>query len=698
MQKKVVDKNIVKSNLISRDLSWLNFNYRVLSLAQDKSRNLFDRLKFLAISSSNLDEFFAVRIGSLYNYLDYGKKRIDYSGLREIPFKELLLNESKEFVNKQVALFENELTTIFSENGISIITSKDLTLDEKGEVGNYFIKFIYPMLTPTIYDNYHAFPIIRNKSLVLGIVTNDFNGKKKNRKLSFIQIPQNLDSFYELKRNGEPTFISITEIIRDNIDKLYRNVAVESVNVFRITRNADYTLDESDDLEINFIKEVQRKLKKRRTGRVVRIEIESDCNDWMLKALKERWEIDSFNVFKFDTLIDYTRLWQIINHTSFYHLSNKDEDTVSPLNCPDIDNNDDIFELISKNDIMLHHPYNSIEPVLQLLEKAAEDPDVLAIKQTIYRLADDSRITSALLKAAENGIHVSVLFEVKARFDEEKNIREAQKLERAGCSVAYGVGAEKTHSKLLMVVRREEDEVKRYVHLGTGNYNEDTSGLYSDISLLSCNEIYGHDVSEFFNVITGHSSPEYHNYLITAPRDLRNKLIEFIDNEIQFAKANKKAQIVIKVNSLEDDIVINKLYEASNVGVIIKLIVRGICCLRPGRIGLSENIIVKSIVGDYLEHSRLYYFENGGDPFMYGGSADIMVRSFDRRVESLFKIVDEHLKLEVINILASNLKDNVNSYIMNEDGSYYKSGTDDEISFDIYQSFFNLSKDDLNEL
>jgi len=682
--------NILKSDLISRDLSWLNFNYRVLDQAINEKRNLFERLKFLAISSSNLDEFFTIRVGSLYNYIDFDKKRIDYCGLEQQEFSQLLLKRSKAFVRAQINLLEKDLAPNFNIHGFDIIRYSDLKESERLKVKKYFLTHLYPMLTPTKFDSYHAFPLIRNKTLVLGIVTKTKENNKTKRHLSFLQIPKNISSFYEIERRGKILFLSIAEIIKNHIAQLFRNVEVESVDMFRITRNGDFTLSESDDIENNFVKEVQAKLKKRRTGRVVRLEIESNHNKWMINMLKKRWEITSANIFKYDALIDYTRLWQILKHNKFRSFTTYNYSPVPPKTNIALDKEDNIFEAIAKQDLLLHHPYNSMEPVLELLEKAAEDKNTLAIKQTIYRLADDSRITNALLKAAENGIHVSVLFEVKARFDEEKNIREAKKLEKAGCYVAYGVGLEKTHTKLLMVVRKEKKGVKTYVHLGTGNYNEDTGKLYTDVSLLTSDSVYGHDVSEFFNVITGHSNPDYYTNLITAPRDLRNKLIAFIDREINNVKSEKKGLIIIKVNSLEDDTVIRKFYEASNAGVEIKLIVRGICCLRPGRKGLSENITVKSIVGEFLEHSRLYYFYNGGDEEIYGGSADIMVRSFDRRVESLFKIVDSNCKKEAFNILTFNLLDTENSYSMKENASYTALNSLSKNAFNLHKSFFEL--------
>lgn len=696
----VVDKianQISQSNFISRDLSWLKFNYRVLDQAQDSKRNVFERLKFMAITASNFDEFFIIRMGSLYNYLDYGKERIDYSGLREVPFRKKLLTEAHEFVNAQSENFVHNLKPQFKENGFVIKHPEDLRKNEKEKVQAYFAKTIYAMLTPMVFDNYHTFPILMNKLLIFGVTTKNPEDKKDNRKLSFIQIPSNLPRFYEIERDDLMVFVPIEEIIRENIEKLFRNVEILSTNLLRITRNGDFTLEESDDIEANFIDEIKRQLKNRKTGRVVRIEVQSDCDKWMLKTLKNRWEIDDDNIFKVpsENLMDYTGLWQIVNHREFKERIPSPRKPIAPLTFPEM-GNEDIFEVLKNRDVLLHHPYNPIEPVLDLIEKASEDPDVLAIKMTIYRIAKNSRITNALLKAAENGKHVSVLFEVKARFDEENNIREAQRLQKAGCFVIYGISSFKTHTKLLLIVRKEGEKVRRYVHLSSGNYNEDTSRLYTDVGLLTTNETYANDISEFFNVITGHSRPMEYNYLITAPRDMRQQLIQLIRTESENAKKGLPNGIVIKMNSLEDKAIIDEFYAASQAGVSIKLVVRGICCLRPGRPGLSENIVVSSIVGNFLEHTRLYYFHNGGEAKIYGGSADLMVRSFERRLESLFLIADEMPKQQAINILYYNLKDNVNAYYMHEDGTYQKRpAVDGDTPFSIHEAFYSVKPEDV---
>ena len=683
-------KQIDNSNLISRDLSWLNFNHRVLDLVKNSKRSILDRLKFLSIVASNFDEFFEVRVGSLYNYIDNKKKRIDYSGMREDPFREYLLNESKKFYKDFNNHFSEKLVSDLKKEKI-IIGDVEI-LDEEGrkKIKKYFKKTIFPMLTPMVFDNLHSFPILMNKVLIFGVVTksNDSSNKKK---ISFIQIPVNLPRYFEYKVGDNICFIPIEKIIEKYIHKFFRSVVIKSVSLFRIIRNGDFTLEESEDIETNFLEELKQKLKDRKFSRVVRIEISNTFDKYLMESLKERFNIDDFNIMRSspDAIMDLSSLNQIIEFNEFSDLLPLYPSPVDPI---DIEANLDksIFELLSEKDVFLHHPYNSFDPVIKFLNEAADDPNVLSIKITLYRTAKNSRVIDALLKAAENGKHVSVLFEVKARFDEENNLKNGYKLERAGCYVIYGIGSLKTHTKLLLIVRREGKKVKNYAHMGTGNYNETTSRLYTDISLMTSNQKYTKDALEFFNVITGHSVPDDYENLITAPIYMRNKIIELIEGEIKNSKAGKEAKICIKINSLQDKDVINKLYDASNSGVKICLIVRGICCLRPARKDLSQNIEVISIVGDYLEHSRLYYFHNSGDPVIYSGSADVMIRSFKRRIESLFKINEDQIKKQAITILNYNLRDNCNSYILQEDGSYIKKELDDN-HFDIFKEFYNMN-------
>ena len=683
-------KQIQQSPYISRDLSWVKFNDRVLDQARRPERPIFDKLKFIAITASNLNEFFMVRVGSLYNYLDYNKERIDYSGLREKSFRMTLLRECQRFYEDQQRLYHG-LQKDFYTHGFSILKPKDLTETELKHIEGYFTRTIYPMLTPMLYDGiYHSFPTLVNKALTLAVFTSDPKEKKKVARVSFVQIPQNLPRFYTFERGDHVIFVPIEEIVRTYVWHLFKNVTIDATSIFQLTRNADVTIADIDDIEIDFVEEVIKKLSTRRTARVVKVEVEDNCPKELIDILKEQSDIDRYNIFSTKSLLDLTGLFQIVGHPEFKEKGTSTPNPVKPLTLHG-KMGGNVFDLIRDGDIFLHHPYNSMEILLELLEEAAEDPQVLALKITIYRLAKSSRVTQALLKAAQNGKHVSVLFEVKARFDEENNIREAQKLQEAGCYVIYGVGKFKTHTKLMMIVRKEANGIRRYVHMSSGNYNEQTARLYTDTALLSANEDYANEIAEVFNHITGHSKPGKFKYIIISPDGMPETFIELIQREAENARQGKASGIVLKINSLEDKAIIDELYKASGAGVPIELIVRGICCLRPGRQGMSENIRVISLVGELLEHSRLYYFHNAANPVIYGGSADFMNRSFDRRVEAVFMITDEASKKEAINILAYNLKGNANAYMMQENGDYLKvQPPEGTIPFNIHKEFFKL--------
>jgi polyphosphate kinase len=697
----VIDK-VFESNYISRDLSWLQFDYRVLDQARHKDRSIFDRLKFLSITASNLDEFCTIRLGSLYNYIDFGKERFDYSGLREEPFRQLLLAEIRKFVLEQHRYFAEDLQPLFEQNNFKIADYTSLSIEDTARAVDYFTRTVYPMLTPMVFDNYHTFPVLKNNRLLFGVVTK-VQGEHQplhQQKVSFIQIPSNIPRFLEIiQPNGMILFVPIEEIIRHNMSALFRNIEILSINLFRINRNGDFTLEESEDIETNFLDELKRKLQTRRTGRVVRMDVQENPDPWMMRLLKIQWDIDDRNIIQIpkESLIDFTGVLQIITHKNFKDKRAQIRPARQLVSFPE-QGTRDLFEVLKERDILLHHPYDSMEPVLELLEKAADDIKVLSIKITIYRLSKDSRITAALLKAAEAGKHVSVLFEVKARFDEENNLREAQRLQKAGCFVIYGVSSLKTHTKLLLIVRRDEERVYRYVHLASGNYNETTARLYTDVGLLTTNEMYANDVSDFFNVITGHSQPSAYRNLITSPRDMRIQLCNLIRKEAENARNGLQSGIIIKMNSLQDKEFIDALYDASQAGVPIKLIIRGMCCLRPHRKGISENIEVISVVGEYLEHSRIYYFYHGGSNKVYIGSADAMVRSFDRRIESIFLLEQDALKRQAMNILRYNLKDNVNSYIMNEDGTYSIKELNGEPPFNIHKEFYTVTQETFRDV
>lgn len=693
-----INSTISESDLISRDLSWMEFNDRVLDLAENPERGLFEKLKFAAITSSNLDEFFMIRVGSLYNYLDYNKPRTDFSGLNEQYFRIKLLEDVQDFVARQQRVFSQVLAPAFKHHNFQILPVDGLSAAERADVDDYFHRTLFPMLTPMVDDQYHTFPTLAGKALMFCVVTLDHLGEDKHdHKYSFVQVPQNLPRFFEVKRDNELVFVPIEEIIRSHIHILFRNVEITEIRLMRITRNGDFTLEESEDLDRDFIEEIKQSLKSRRTGRVVRLEIEQGYSKSLIQKLNDALDIDHYNIFAFNTLIDLTSLWQIITHHAFSVYQPASQSPVVPISLRGVEESS-IFQKFKGRDVLLHHPFNSIDPLLELLETSANDPDVLAIKMTIYRLAKNSRISKALHKAVENGKHVAVLFELKARFDEENNIREAERLQDAGAFVAHGVGNLKTHTKMLLIVRKESDQVTRYVHMSTGNYNESTSRFYTDLSMITTKEAYANDVSEFFNAITGHSRPSSYRMILTAPNNMRDRLMEQVRLEAENARNGKTAGIVIKVNSLQDDRFIRSLYEASQAGVPIKLIVRGICCLRPGRQGLSENIEVRSLVGDFLEHSRLFYFHNDGDPLIYSGSADAMVRSFDRRIESVYLISDSLCKQEAMNILCYNIKDNVNAYIMNEDGFYSKVSQEGKELFDSHKAFYEVTKEEIEQI
>jgi polyphosphate kinase len=611
----------------------------------------------------------------------------------------MLISSAQEFSQEKHRLFVDEILPLFPENGLILASFADLTTVEQSEVETYFNRTIYPMLTPMVFDHTHTFPSLLAKTLIFGVVTIGGPEKKvskgkseRDRKISFVQIPLNLARFYVIEREDKIVFLPIEELIRQQLQVLYRNVEIESTTLFRITRNGDFDLVEHEDTETDFVDEIKKKIKDRRLGRVTRVEVEQEHSEFLLGEMLKRWSLEKSDIFVKTAILDFTSFWQILKHSEFKGQMAVNPPVVPPLGLKSIQIGD-IFETMKRGDILLHHPYNNFEPVVQLLEQAADDAHVLAIKITLYRISKNSRIANALLRAAEQGKHVSVLFEVKARFDEENNIREATRLQKAGCFVIYGIPGLKTHTKLLQVIRNEGTHVMSYAHLSSGNYNEDTAKLYTDLGLLTTDIRITQDIAEFFNVITGHSMPTHYEHLITAPRDMRNRLIEMIEHEVDNHKAGLPAGICWKINSLQDTLTMEALYKASKAGVPILLIVRGICCLRPQRPGLSENIYIKSIVGNYLEHTRIFYFHNDGDPKVYGGSADVMVRSFDRRIESLFELVNSRAKNLAITILNWNLRDTVNSYEMQEDGNYWKVESDEP--FDIHQEFYHLKEEDL---
>ncbi len=668
-------------NYVNRELSWLEFNYRVLGEARDKTTPLFDRLKFLSITASNLDEFFMVRVASLKDMIHAGYKKPDIAGMTVSGQLQAIGEKTHALVEDQYKTYNRMLLPLLKQNGLRIITRhEDLTPEEAAYVDDYFMTSVYPVLTPMAVDSSRPFPLIRNKSLNIAALVKK---KKGDGDLEFamVQVPSVLPRVVEIpslsgeaveRENEDETaaatrIIYLEEIIERNIDKLFLNYDIITSHPFRIMRNADLSFDE-DEAE-DLLKEIEKKLKKRQWGEVIRLDIEEKADKRLIKILKKELEVSWEAIYEINGPLDLTVLMKVYGLDGFDSLKTPKH---IPQPVPALMNEDDIFTNIRKKDIFLFHPFETFEPVVDFIRKAAKDPEVLAIKQTLYRVSGNSPIIAALAEAADNGKQVSVLVELKARFDEENNILWAKMLEKAGCHVIYGLLGLKTHSKITLVVRKEEDGIRRYVHLGTGNYNDSTAKLYTDCGLLTCDPQIGEDATAVFNMLSGYSEPLAWNKLSLAPLWLRGRFLRLIQRETRNAKNGKPAKIIAKMNSLCDKEIIANLYEASCAGVEIHLIIRGICCLKAGVAGLSENITVCSIVGQFLEHSRIFYFENDGDPRLFMGSADWMPRNLDRRVEILFPVEDEQLKKRLMHILEVQLEDNVKAQYLQPDGTYVK--------------------------
>ena len=640
----------------NRELSWLQFNERILLEAKDKTNRLFERLKFLSITASNLDEFFMVRVASLKDMVDAKFTKPDLAGMK--PKEQLveILKETHEFMGRQYSAFNRSLLPLLDKEGLTILTAHEQMNEVQCKfVDDYFDETIYPILTPMAVDSARPFPLIRNKSLNICVL---LKGKDEEN-YATVQVPAVVSRIVELPSDNGRTVILLEQIIERNIDKLFSNHKVICAYPYRITRNADLSIDEDDAADL--LEEIQKQLKKRQRGEAIRLEIEDKCDKNIIKFLKRELNVGDESIYKISGPIDLTFLMKLYGMEGFEYL--KDEKYV-PVQSAMINDDEDIFTQISRNDILLHHPYESFDPVVDFVRQAANDENVLAIKQTLYRVSGNSPIIASLAKAADNGKQVTVLVELKARFDEENNIQWAKKLEKSGCHVIYGLMGLKTHSKITLVVRKEDEGIKRYVHLGTGNYNDATAKLYTDMGLLTCNEAIGEDATAVFNMISGYSEPKQWNKLSLAPYWLRDRFLYLIRREAMYAKEGRKAFITAKMNSLCDKEIIAALYEASSAGVEINLIVRGICCLKTGIPGISENIHVRSIVGTFLEHSRIFYFGNGGNEEVYMASADWMPRNLDKRVEILFPVEDERLKTEVINILNIQLADTLKAHIL----------------------------------
>ena len=662
----------------NRELSWLKFDARVLNEAKDKSIPLLERLKFVSITSSNLDEFFMVRVASLKDMVHADYRKRDIAGMTASEQLDRINTATRKLVESQYNTYNRSLVPLMAANGIHIIEKyEELTAEQAAYVDRYFEEDVYPVLTPMAVDASRPFPLIRNKTLNIAALLSSKKDEKHKDAVEFatVQVPGVLPRLVPIPADtsenfGEVegrTFILLEQIIEKNIDKLFLNYHVLCAHPYRVMRNADLPIDEDEAADL--LKEIQKQLKKRQWGEVIRLEVEASVDKKLLRFLKDELKVAEEDIFQISGPIDLTFLMKM------YGLSGCDSlryEPYKPQRVPEIEPGEDIFEAIRVGDILLHHPYETFDPVVDFIRQAASDPDVLAIKQTLYRVSGNSPIIASLAQAAENGKQVSVLVELKARFDEENNIVWAKKLEQAGCHVIYGLVGLKTHSKIALVVRREEDGIRRYVHLGTGNYNDSTAKLYTDCGIFTCNEAIGEDATAVFNMLSGYSEPLSWNELVLAPIWLRTRFMRLIARETKHAREGKPAKIVAKMNSLCDEGIIAALYEASAAGVEIELIVRGICCLKVGIPGISENIHVRSIVGNFLEHSRIFFFLNDGEEELYMGSADWMPRNLDRRVEILFPVLDDTLKEKVKHILDVELADNTKAHVLKPDGEYEK--------------------------
>lgn len=673
----------------NRELSWLLFNRRVLEEAKDSSLPLFDRLKFLSITSSNLDEFFMIRVASLKDMVQVKYNKKDISGMTPAEQLAAINERTHLFVKDQYDIFNRSLIPALEKEGVHVLSHyENLSEKQSKYVDRYFTDEVYPVLTPMAVDSSRPFPLIRNKTLNIGAILRmkkdkaaggqfrdlylSHGNKKKgadsnDTDFATVQVPSVLPRFVEIpsEQKGEKTFILLEQIIEKNIGKLFVNYEIESVFPYRIMRNADLSIEEDEAADL--LIEIERQLKKRQWGQAIRLEVEAGMDKRLLKKLRQELKIKEEDIFKINGPLDLTFLMKLSGLEGYDKLRTP---KYTPQPAKWLNGEDHLFDQIRDHDVLLHHPYETFDPVVDFVKQASKDPNVLAIKQTLYRVSSHSPIIASLAAAAENGKQVTVLVELKARFDEENNIIWARKLEQAGCHVIYGLVGLKTHSKITLVVRKEEDGIRRYVHLGTGNYNDSTAKLYTDMGLLTCRKAIGEDATAVFNMLSGYSEPAFWNKLAIAPIRLRDRFTQLINREKEFAKKGKKAFIRAKMNSLCDAGIISSLYEAAAAGVKIELVVRGICCLKTGMPGISENITVRSIVGDFLEHSRIFHFYNNGFEEVYMGSADWMPRNLDKRVEILFPVEDDALKAEVIHILDIQLVDNEKARILQKNGTY----------------------------
>ena len=677
----------------NRELSWLAFNERVLEEAEDENNPLLERLKFLAIFSSNLDEFFMVRVAGLQDQVRAGyHKPENKSGLTPKEQLQKIAGRTQALVRRQTEVYRYLIGECLPKENIFVKEYKDLTAEQKQYLTEQFEETIFPVLTPVAVDAYRPFPTLLGKTLnLLVMLENTANDIENSDKVAIVQVPSVLDRFMKVPtEQGETVFVLLEDVISSHIDRLFFGYKVKSSQAFRLTRNADLTIHEEGAQDL--LTEIEKELKKRKWGVGSRLEVrDGEMEDDVLDYLLEEFEIEESDVFKIDGPLDLTFMFSFVKVISAgrEHLLYESFIPQPPL---DLSSDEDIFEKALTQDIFFHHPYESFAPIVDFISEAAVDPSVLAIKQTLYRVSGNSPIIQALKLAAENGKQVTVLVELKARFDEENNVLWAKQLEQAGCLVIYGMNNLKTHSKITLVVSRRQGKIERFVHLGTGNYNDATAKIYTDMGIITSNKEFGVDATNFFNYLSGYTEkPEFH-HLVVAPFDIRDEFIRLIDEEIECHRKYGNGFIKAKMNSLTDKVLMMKLYEASIAGVKIELIIRGICCIRPGVPGISENITVTSIVGRFLEHSRIYWFHHNGENKIFLSSADMMTRNMIKRVEILFPLYSLDIKKRVMHILNLQLLDNQKARIQDSNGKYhYKEDHNSDQKIDSQKIFLKKS-------
>jgi polyphosphate kinase len=661
----VAVNELSKDRFLNRELAWLDFNDRVLTVACGRDAPLLERVKFLAIFANNLDEFFMVRVAGLKAQTEAGLQTRSADGLTPREQLEKIGARARALVDRHTVAFRDDIEPHLTEAGIRICRWHELDERQQKELDELFADRIFPVVTPLAVDPAHPFPYISNLSLNLAVIVRD--PVDERTLFARVKVPPVLPRFLPLA--DDAGFVPIEDVIAANLDDLFPGMEIVEHHVFRVTRNADLEVD--DDGAEDLLQALEEELRRRRFSPAVRLEIEPTMSDNVLELLVKELQVARDDVYVIDGLLDLTGLWVLY---AVDRPDLKDEPfagVAHPKLLASEDGPVDIFGVMRREDILLQHPYDSFTSSVQyFLEAAADDPDVLAIKQTMYRTSGDSPVVQALIEAAKAGKQVVVLVEIKARFDEQANIQWARALERAGCHVVYGIVGLKTHCKLSLVVRQEGNDLARYVHVGTGNYNPTTARLYEDLGLLTTDQAIGQDVSDLFNFLTGYSRQTKYRSLIVAPYAMRERVIGMIDREAKIAQTGEPGRIVLKLNNLVDEKIIDALYRASSAGVRIDLIVRSICALRPGVEGLSENISVRSIVGRFLEHSRVFYFRNGGADEYFIGSADMMHRNLDRRVETLAPVEPSPLQDHLQGILKLALTDNTGSWLLRSDGSW----------------------------